>query len=86
MERLIRCQEILVITLLLDKYFCFLGQMPARELAVCRGHEDWVSSVCVTEDGKIVSGSYDKTVECGICRAISLRYAGAMKMWLLQSV
>ena len=50
--------------------------MSARELAVCRGHENWVSSVCVTKDGKIVSGSYDKTVrvwdmqgkELAICR------------------
>ena len=50
--------------------------MPARELAVCRGHEDWVSSVCVTKDGKIVSGSDDRTVrvwdmqgkELAVCR------------------
>ena len=37
---------------------------------------DWVTSLCVTKDGKIVSGSYDKTVrvwdmqgkELAICR------------------
>ena len=36
--------------------------MQGNQLAVCRGHEDWVNSVCVTNDGKIVSGSNDKTV------------------------
>ncbi len=39
-----------------------LGPVPGRELAVCRGHEYGISSVCVTQDGKIVSGSVDKTV------------------------
>ena len=50
--------------------------MQGKELAICRGHEDWVYSVCVTKDGKIVSGSDDKTVrvwdmqgkELAICR------------------
>ncbi len=32
--------------------------MFAKKLAVCRGHEHPVVSVCVTHDGKIVSGSY----------------------------
>jgi WD40 repeat protein len=32
------------------------------QLTVCRGHECIVTSLCVTEDNKIVSGSYDKTV------------------------
>ncbi len=36
--------------------------MQGQQLAVCRGHVDWVISVCVTKDGKIVSGSGDKTV------------------------
>ena len=36
--------------------------MQGNQLAVCRGHEDWVESVCVTKDGKIVSGSDDRTV------------------------
>ncbi len=31
--------------------------MQGKELAICRGHEDRVYSVCVTDDGKIVSGS-----------------------------
>ena len=50
--------------------------MQGKELAICRGHEDWVNSVCVTKDGKIVSGSADKTVrvwdmqgkELAVCR------------------
>ncbi len=50
--------------------------MQGKELAICRGHEGGVTSVCVTKDGKIVSGSYDKTVrvwdmegnELAICR------------------
>ena len=62
--------------IILDKILASCGPMPARELAVCRGHEDSVMSVCVTKDGKIVSGSYDKTVrvwdmqgkELAICR------------------
>ena len=61
--------------------------MQGNELAVCRGHEDVVISVCVTMMGKIVSGSVIKLVRVyGIWRAISLRYAEAMKMRLLQSV
>ncbi len=50
--------------------------MEGKELAICRGHEDPVLSVCVTNDGKIISGSVDKTVrvwdmegkELAICR------------------
>ncbi len=36
--------------------------MQGQELAKCKGHEDSVYSVCITADGKIVSGSQDKTV------------------------
>ncbi len=36
--------------------------MEGKELAICRGHEDRVASVCVTNDGNIVSGSWDSTV------------------------
>ena len=47
-----------------------------QELAVCGGHEESVMSVCVTKDGKIVSGSDDRTVrvwdmqgnELAVCR------------------
>ncbi len=46
---------------ILDKILASCGPMPAMELAVGRGHEDAVRSVCVTKDGKIVSGSY-KTI------------------------
>ncbi len=35
--------------------------MHGNQLAIWRGHEGWVISVCVTEDGKIVSGS-ERTV------------------------
>ena len=35
--------------------------MKGKELAICKGHDDVVTSVCVT-DGKIVSGSHDRTV------------------------
>ncbi len=53
-----------------------LGPVRARELAACRGHEGPVYSVCVTADGKIVSGSRDNTVrvwdmlgqELAVCR------------------
>ncbi len=48
--------------IILDKILASCGPMPARELAVCRGHENLVRSVSVTHDGKIVSGSNDKTV------------------------
>ncbi len=33
-----------------------------KELAICRGHTGEVNSVCVTNDGKIVSGYDDKTL------------------------
>ncbi len=48
--------------IILDKILASCGPMPASELAVCRGHEYGVRSVCVTKDGKIVSGSDDGTV------------------------
>ncbi len=56
--------------------------MQGKELAICRGHEGTVNSVCVTDDGKIVSGSWDKTVRVWICRAKNLRYAAAMNIGL----
>ncbi len=31
--------------------------MEGEQLAICKGHADPVYSVCVTDDGKIVSGS-----------------------------
>ncbi len=48
--------------IILDKILASCGPMRARELAVCRGHEYGVRSVCITKDGKIVSGSDDGTV------------------------
>jgi WD40 repeat protein len=36
--------------------------MEGNQLAVCRGHESDITSVFVTADNKIVSGSIDKTV------------------------
>ncbi len=48
--------------IILDKILASCGAMPARELAVCRGHENLIRSVSVTHDGKIVSGSDDKSV------------------------
>ena len=62
--------------IILDKILASCGPVPAKEFALCRGHEHTVYSVCVTQDGKIVSGSEDKTVrvwdmqgkELAICR------------------
>ncbi len=45
-----------------------------KELAICRGHEDPVYSVCVTKDGNIVSGSYDKTIRVWDMRVKKLQY------------
>ncbi len=63
----------------MNKVLMLLGPVPARELSLCRGHEGMVFSLC-NEDGKIVSGSRDGSVVYGIWRAISLPYAGAIKM------
>ena len=46
----------------LDDRTVRVWDMEGNQLAVCRGHEGVVTSVCVTKDGKIVSGSQDKTV------------------------
>ena len=46
---------------------------------VCRGHQDMVWSVCVTQDGKIVSGSSDETIRVWDMQGKNLRYAEAMK-------
>ncbi len=49
--------------IILDKILASCGPVPGRELAICRGHNGRVVySVCVTNDGKIVSGSADTTV------------------------
>jgi WD40 repeat protein len=50
--------------------------MQGNQVAMCRGHEGPVNSVCVTADNKIVSGSADRTVrvwdmqgkELAVCR------------------
>ncbi len=44
--------------IIMDNVLKLLGPVSGRELAVCRGHTDWVNSVCVTEDCRIVSGSH----------------------------
>ncbi len=62
--------------IILDKILRLTGPMFAKAFATCRGHKDWVDSVCITNDRKIVSGSYDKTIrvwdiqgkEVAICR------------------
>ncbi len=41
---------------------CEYGICRAISLPICRGHTYQVTSVCLTKDGKIVSGSYDSTV------------------------
>ena len=46
----------------LDDKTVRVWDMQGNELAICRGHEGLVYSVCVTKDGKIVSGSSDKTI------------------------
>ncbi len=38
------------------------GTRPARELFICEGHTGPITSVCTTKDGRIISGSEDKTV------------------------
>ncbi len=48
--------------IVMDKVLMLLGPVSGKELAVCRGHEGWVNSFWVTQDGKIVSGSADRTV------------------------
>ena len=47
---------------ILQKLISLYRPVPAKELAICRGHEAPVYSVCITNDGQIVSGSQDKTV------------------------
>ncbi len=62
--------------IILDKILRLGGPMFAKEFALGMGPEGRVCSVCVTKDGKIVSGSGDKTVrvwdmqgkELAICR------------------
>ncbi len=48
--------------IIMHKVIMLLGPVPARELAICGGHGGAVFSVCVTQEGKVVSGSRDKTV------------------------
>ncbi len=62
--------------IILDNVLRLGGPMFAKELALCRGHKGEVYSVFITKDGKIVSGSHDRTVrvwdmegkELAVCR------------------
>ncbi len=60
--------------------------MQGKELAVCRGHEDWVYSVCVINDNKVVSASADQTIRVWDMKGMNLRYAEAMKIGFTQFV
>ncbi len=57
--------------ILLHKILCLGGPMFAKEVTHIK-HESIVSSVCVTKDGKIVSGYRDGTVRVWDIRAIEL--------------
>ncbi len=48
--------------IVMNKLIMLLGPVFGRALAVCGGHKNAVRAICVTKDGKIVSGSDDKTV------------------------
>ncbi len=48
-------------SIILHKLLMLIGPVPGREQASTQ-HRDVVDSVCVTKDGRIVSGSYDTTV------------------------
>ncbi len=52
--------------------------MQGKELAICRGHECKVCSVCVTADGKIISGLKIKLSVYGIWMVKNLWYAEVM--------
>ncbi len=47
--------------IILHKLLMLVGPVPGREQTRAQ-HQDMVLSVCVTKDGKIVSGSHDRTV------------------------
>ncbi len=51
--------------IIMHKVVRLLGPVPAKELPLCLCHEGPVNSVCVTQDGKIFSGSYDAKVSIG---------------------
>ncbi len=48
--------------IIMHNVLMLLGPVPLKELCLCRGHSFSVPSVCVAQDGKIVSGSNDYTV------------------------
>ncbi len=48
--------------IIMDQVFILLGEVPGRELAKCRLYASRVTSVCATQDGKIVTGSEDTTI------------------------
>ena len=58
----------------------------SKELAVGRGHERGVTSVCVTQDGKIVSGSSDKTVRVWDMQGKQLAVCRGHEIGFFQSV
>ncbi len=47
--------------MILHKLLMLVGPIPVREQARAE-HQDRATSLCITKDGKVVSGSYDNTV------------------------
>ncbi len=68
--------------IILDKILASCGPIPARELAVGSGHGDLVRSICATKDGKIVSGSYDKTIRVWDMQGKELAICRGHKNWV----
>ena len=67
--------------IILHKLLMLVGPVPGREQARAQ-HEDVVNSVCVTNDGKIVSGSWDKTVRVWDMQGKELAVCRGHKGWV----
>ena len=65
---------------------CEYGIWRAISLRYAGAMKVWLCSVCVTKDGKIVSGSWDRTVRVWDMQGNQLAICRGHENWVSQSV
>ncbi len=81
-EEIISLPEDMGNRIILDNVLRLGGPMFAKEFAVGSVHENLVRSVCVTHDGKIVSGSWDCTVRVWDIQGKALAICRGHEYWV----
>ncbi len=67
--------------IIMHKVVMLLGPVPGTELALCR-HQNYVFAVCITNDGKIVSGHEDKRIRVWDMHGNQLAECRGHEQWI----